>query len=331
VPATCVATFFQATRKAQRRTEKQLGRMLVESALCAEGDQAAMLQRLQSRVIDSLAMHGPSTVEELRERIPELGARFHYASGKTYAGTFSVGSQIVPWLCTQGSVVRARPRGSRRSTLYEYASLADWLPGTDLHASDTLQARTQLVRCYLAAFGPASLDDIAWWSGLAKRDVRRALDALGNEIVEVTIELLGEGFWMLSSESDALRDTADAANGVVCLLPSLDPYVMGYRDRRRFLAPERHGQVFDRAGNAFATVWIDGQIAGVWRQVENGVQVLLWDLSALAALEAEGKRVGRFLIDSHVTGKPRPNDVTVLVEAYPPNMYVRSPFTLATR
>jgi uncharacterized protein YcaQ len=315
VPAPSMATFFQATWKAQRRTETELGRMLVESALCAEGEQTAMLQRLHTRVIDSLATYGPSTVAELRERIPELGARFHYAPGKPYAGTFSIGSQIVPWLCTQGLAVRARPRGSRRSNLYEYASLADWLPGTDLHAIDTLQARMQLVRCYLAAFGPASLDDIAWWSGLAKRDVRRALDALGNEIVKVTIELLDEGFWMLSAESDALRDTADATNGAVCLLPSLDPYVMGYRDRRRFLAPEHQSQVFDRAGNAFATVWIDGQIAGVWRQVEDGVQILLWEPAPLPGLERQGKRVGRFLIASQGTDKPRPDDVRVLVEA----------------
>lgn len=331
VPAASMATFFQATRKAQRRTEKQLGRMLVESGLCAEGEQAVMLQRLRSRVVQSLARHGPCTVEELKDRIPELGARFHYAPDKPYAGTFSVGSQIVPWMCTQGLLVRARPRGTWRSNLYEYAGLADWLPGTDLGAVDTLQAKTQLVRCYLAAFGPASFDDITWWSGLAKRDVHRALAALGSEIVEMTIERLGEGFWMLSSESEALCDAADATNGAVCLLPSLDPYVMGYRDRRRFLPPERHAQVFDRAGNAFATVWIDGKIVGVWREMGNRVQMLVWDLPPLPALEREGRRMGRFLVASHTAHKPRPEDVEVLVGPYPTDMYVRSPFALATR
>jgi hypothetical protein len=41
---------------------------------------------------------------------------------------------------------------------------------------------------------------------------------------------------------------------------------MGYRDRGRFLAPEHRAKVFDHAGNAMPTVWVNGRVVGAWGQ-----------------------------------------------------------------
>ena len=108
----------------------------------------------------------------------------------------------------------------------------------------------------------------------------------------------------------------------VNLLPSLDPYIMGYRDRRRFLDPEHYDQVFDQAGNAFATVWVNGRVVGVWRELEDAIELLLWQEVESEGLMAEAKRLGRFL-----TGE----DVEVVVKPYPPEICVRNPFNLAKR
>jgi hypothetical protein len=56
----------------------------------------------------------------------------------------------------------------------------------------------------------------------------------------------------------------------VSFLPVLDPYIMGYRDRRRFLDAAHQASVFDRAGNAVPTVWVNGRIVGVWGQRKDG-------------------------------------------------------------
>jgi hypothetical protein len=45
---------------------------------------------------------------------------------------------------------------------------------------------------------------------------------------------------------------------------------MGYRDRGRFLASGHRAKVFDRAGNAMPTVWVNGRVVGAWGQRKDG-------------------------------------------------------------
>jgi hypothetical protein len=127
---------------------------------------------------------------------------------------------------------------------------------------------------------------------------------------------------MLAADHQQLQENHFGMGVTVNLLPSLDPYIMGYRDRRRFLAPEHYDRVFDRAGNAFATVWVNGRVVGVWQEREATVELLLWQDVESEALVTEAQRLGRFL-----SGE----DIEVVIKPYPPDIYVKNPFTLATR
>jgi hypothetical protein len=225
-------------------------------------------------------------------------------------------------MCILGLLVRTKPRGSWRSNLHEYTPLAVWLPDVDLESLTPDEAQARLVRSYLAAFGPATLEDIAWWSGFSKGETRKALSVLDDEIVEAEIEGLGGGYLMLTTDRQQLQETQLGPEPTVNLLPSLDPYIMGYRDRRRFLAPEHYEKVFDRAGNAIATVWVNGQVVGAWQELEAAIELLLWQDVESEALMTEAQRLGRFL-----SGE----DVEVVVKPYPPETYVKNPFTLAKR
>jgi hypothetical protein len=173
-------------------------------------------------------------------------------------------------LCAQGLLVRARPQGTWRSSLYEYAALANWLPGLDLESVTPQEARAWLVRRYLAAFGPVTINDVQWWTGFSKGETDEALRALEPAIVETSIEGLGTAYLMLKTDEQLLDGFAPPTAPYVFLLPSLDPYIMGYRDRRRFLDPTHHSKVFDRAGNAMPTVWVGGRVAGAWGQQKDG-------------------------------------------------------------
>ena len=266
VPSDELPLFFQAFAGHRTRPEVHgFEALLVQAGLCREGEADALLADLQRRVLEVLAEKKASTVRQINQAVPELKAKVRHSVGKAYEGQFSIGSYLVPNIMgARGLLIRARPRGTWRSTLYEYATLSDWLPDIDLGSVAPQEARAWLVRRYLSAFGPVAFDDVQWWTGFSKRETAEALDALKPTMTKVTIEGLDDGYLMLAEDAQRLRDFAPTKSPYTFVLPNLDPYIMGYRDRRRFLAPEHRAKVFDRAGNAVPTVWADGRVVGVW-------------------------------------------------------------------
>jgi hypothetical protein len=63
----------------------------------------------------------------------------------------------------------------------------------------------------------------------------------------------------------------------VALLPPLDPTTMGWTERSWYLGAHKE-LLFDTAGNAGPTAWVDGRIVGGWRQdAEGTVELQLLD------------------------------------------------------
>ncbi len=271
VPSDEVPFFFQAYVERHTQAEFQGWEpLLVQAGLCQEGKAEALLKQLHRRVLDVLTEKGPSTARQISQAVPELKTKIRHGVGKSYEGEFSIGSRLMLTMSVLGLLVRARPRGTWRSNLYEYAALSDWLPDVDLESVTPQEARGWLVRRYLAAFGPATLDDVQWWTGFSKSETEEALEALKPAAEEVAIEGLGNGYLMLADDAQRLRDFAQPDVPYVFLLPGLDPYIMSYRDRHRFLASEHRAKVFDRAGNAMPTVWVNGRVVGAWGQRRDG-------------------------------------------------------------
>jgi len=305
VPSDELPYFHQADVQRRRLAERRNAENLLTLAgICSQEQAGPTLKRLQRRVLAVLTRHGPSTVQEVSQAVPELDSKIRHSVGTAYEGEFSLGSRLVPGMCALGLLVRARPRGSPsawRSNLYEYAALADWLPDVDLSAVTPMQAQTWLVRRYLSAFGPTTADDIQWWTGLSKSETNTALRALESSLVTVAIEGLNSEHLMLADDARRLRRFTPAKAPHVFLLPALDPYIMGYQDRQRSLrvAPEHRDKIFDRAGNAMPTAWANGQVVGAWSQRKNGSVVYglfkpLGD-DALALLSREARRLESFL------------------------------------
>jgi hypothetical protein len=271
VPSDEVPFFFQAYVERHARAEFQgWESLLVQAGLCQEGEAEAFLKQLHRRVLDVLTERGPSTVRQISQAVPELKTKIRHGVGKSYEGQFSIGSRLMLTMSVLGLLVRARPRGTWRSNLYEYAALSDWLPDVDLESVTPQEARACLVRRYLAAFGPATLDDVQWWTGFSKGEAKEVLGTLRPAAVEVSIEGLSDGYFMLADDAQRLRDFVPPDAPFVFFLPGLDPYIMGYRDRGRFLASEHRAKVFDRAGNAMPTVWVNGRVVGAWGQRRDG-------------------------------------------------------------
>ena len=130
----------------------------------------------------------------------------------------------------------------------------------DVH--DPLEARAEILRRYLAAFGPASRRDIVVWSMMHVPEIQRSLDTL--ELRRFRDE---QGRELLDVPRAPLPDPETPAP--VRFQPKWDNVLLAFADRTRVL-PEQYRKTVIRAnGDVAQTFLVDGFVAGTWR-VEQG-------------------------------------------------------------
>ncbi|MDF1522475.1 MAG: winged helix DNA-binding domain-containing protein [Trueperaceae bacterium] len=134
--------------------------------------------------------------------------------------------------------------------------------------TDEARARTELIRRYLAAFGPATPRDFARYARLRQTEVRPAFEALS----DVLVVRPGPGGATLYDVPDAPLPDGDAP-APPRLLPMWDSVLLAYADRGRVLPEPYRARVIRRNGDVLPTVLVDGYVAGVWRPVDGGVEV----------------------------------------------------------
>lgn len=157
---------------------------------------------------------------------------------------------------------------------------------------DPVTARTELVRRYLAAFGPASRADLADWSGMRVSDFAGAFEAL-----EPLRRFRDESGRELLDLQRAPLPAADTP-APVRFLPKWDNVLLGFADRTRILPEEYRKTVIAKNGDVAQTFLVDGLVAGRWRH-ENG-KVALDPFAPLPRavrreLEDEGARLAEFM------------------------------------
>ena len=135
-------------------------------------------------------------------------------------------------------------------------------------ASAATAATAQLVRRYLAAFGPATRQDFAQFALLRQTEVGPAFESLGGALRT----LRGPAGETLYDVPDApLPD--DDAPAPARLLPMWDSVLLAYKDRGRVIPPAYRTHVVRRNGDVLPTVLVDGYVAGVWRPRAGGIEV----------------------------------------------------------
>ena len=156
---------------------------------------------------------------------------------------------------------------------------------------DTTAARTELVRRYLAAFGPASRADLAVWSGMRVTDFAEAFEAL-----EPLRRFRDENGRELLDLQRAPLPPADTS-APVRFLPKWDNVLLGFADRTRILPEEYRKIVIAKNGDVAQTFLVDGVVAGRWRQEDGKVALQPFAPLPRAArreLEDEAARLAEF-------------------------------------
>ncbi|MFE0100548.1 winged helix DNA-binding domain-containing protein [Streptomyces sp. NPDC059009] len=297
-----VAPALQAacSRAVAARERRRLLGLLAESGVAA--DPAGVqdwLEQAESVAERSLKERGEATAAELASDDPRLSTEVVLSRGKSYEGRQKVASRLLFLMAAEARAVRGRPRGSWTSHQYRWAPLTGWFPD-GLADWDTQEAETELARRWLRTFGPATADDLRWWAGWTKTQVKRVLGELG----PVEVDLDGTVGLLLPDDLDETPEPEPWA----ALLPALDPTPMGWHERDWFLG--EHGpRLFDRAGNIGPSLWWDGRIVGGWAQDRDGEIVcrFLEDVGrdAEAAVAAEAGRLAPRLAGVRLTARAR--------------------------
>jgi winged helix DNA-binding protein len=282
------------------RERKRMYQMLEGAGITS--DPARWVADVERETLEVLDELGEATAADLTKRVPGLREQISFGEGKTWAGTVGVSTRLLFLLATEGRIIRGRPKGTWLSSLYRWVPMDRWVEG-GLEPWPPERAHAELVRRWLRVFGPGSVRDIQWWTGWTVARTKSALKAV--EAVPVELEGAGTGY--------ALPDDMDSTpepEPWVALLPALDTTIMAWKERDWYLGG-LYKELFDLAGNAGPTAWVDGRVVGLWAQranLEVGYR-LLEDVGreARLALDAEAARLTAWLGSVRVF--PRfPND-----------------------
>ncbi len=178
-----------------------------------------------------------------------------------------------------------------------YAIAAEWL-GEERPEIDEAAARLHLARRYLAAFGPASVEDLVAYVGRGKGGItvwRDAVAAIGDELVTMVDEQ-GRTLHDLEGSPRPAADTPAPPR----LLARWDSLLLSHatRHRDRVIAAKVRPVVFSKNADVLPTFLVDGVVAGTWElsRSPGRVAISLRPFGRLTgairpALEAEALRV----------------------------------------
>lgn len=210
-------------------------RWLLKRSGISEGEYA----RLEREIL--LAAGRPLSADQIREAIKDPPEKL---------------TPVFQALCAEGKLLRVKAK-SPVSNAFTYVATRVWL-GQELSDAHPPAALAWLAGDYITAFGPASVDDFAWWAGVQRRDAEEAV--LAHDLADI-----GGGLLMWSKDVHAFEGTRPFA-GRVNLLPAWDAYTMGYAEasRSRFADPGLLPYLYDSGGNATSVILVEGKVGGLW-------------------------------------------------------------------
>ena len=247
-------SLFRAFRKDKYRKVDILSDKGIESMLTSVRD---------------VLREGPLTTSELKKAAPDVGEY--------------VRSALI-MLMARGEVVRAKAPHAR-SNLTSYALLENWVDGFKLETIDEEQAQTALIRLHIERFGPATIDDIAWWLRQSKTTVKASIAKLEEHLIKVDTET-GEGYMDRSDFETALSLERPEAD-LVWFIPYEDHFLKAFIGRSKFIDDEIQPMLFPAfrthfwpsdpdapqiepskglraTGEVRPSIWLNGTVVGRW-------------------------------------------------------------------
>jgi len=222
---------------------------------------------LAKMVLDGLH-HGVEKREDLRLLLRE--------GGMTDTEEESV---FHSWGGMMAELAQAGLVGLRVSTEKAYCLLKPFVP------MEEETAGREMLRRYLASYGPATLKDAAYFFHEPQKKIKQWMEGLPVETVQC-----GGRTYFCTGENAAVELPPACA-----FLAGFDPLMLGYRKEENPFLPQEHlRKVFSLTGMVAPTVLVAGRAVGKWKQEQKQVSVTLFEnvgAKAQTLMEEEAHRL----------------------------------------
>ena len=213
-------------------------------------------------------------------------------------------SIIISLMCDKLLLVRDQPPKGWKDRRNKYALMKDLYPDLNFEGIGEQDAINNLVYKYIQAYGPVTEEDIAWWGGLTKTSTRKALEFNKNNLENIIIS--DSEYFILKSDIKLLEKVNPPKSPLINFIANLDPYLMGYKKRERFIKPDIYDFVFDRSGNGTTTILLNGEVIGIWDfqdKPEPKIKYLLFEKpkgKILDEIKKHASQMGQFILEQEV-------------------------------
>ncbi|MFF3889710.1 winged helix DNA-binding domain-containing protein [Streptomyces sp. NPDC001914] len=261
---------------------------------------AAMVRSLRaSRLYDRRYTSTELTDDDadvLLPRLAEFLARPHTGADveAEFTADFGEHARRLWWALKTYAPIQHTPTGGPWSFKLPNTYLASAVD-PEGETKDAAAGVRRLLLAHLRAFGPASAQDFARFTLLGRPVITQALSELGDQVVRVP-----------GPSRTALYDLPDAAvpaedtPAPPRLLPMWDSTLLAHALPGRLMPQEYRPLVVRRNGDTLPTLLVDGQVAGVWRTADGGLELTAFRTLGKAAwrgLTEEAEKLAALLAD----------------------------------
>lgn len=214
-------------------------------------------REVAGRAVMAVLEAGPATRAELELGVQEyLGVRAEWLSD-----LFSSWGGVLKDLAYAEQVLH----GPERNGETLFVRTRDWITLPEYKGSAD-EALAEVLQRYLAAYGPSTLQDFVYWSGVTVARAKRASALVSDSMI------CTDGYLSVPNP----KPKGQTAH--VRLLPKFDPYIMAHKEKF-YLPTELRSAVFRPAGDVSAVVLLEGVVVGTWH-LEGAEQRrrITWDI-----------------------------------------------------
>ena len=210
-------------------------------------------KRLAGLDLDRVAAKGRELTTEQPLTFADLGAELT----RTFPG--HPGDALAMAVRCRVPLVQVPPRAVwGKSGLARHTPADVWLGRPEVEPADRTGALTALIERYLAAFGPATVQDVQAWSGLTR--LREIVDPMRDRLRVFADERGRELF----DRPDSPRPDPDVP-APARLAAEYDNLILSHDDRTRIMASGDRRRLFKQLNSFPGSVLLDGFVAGAWR------------------------------------------------------------------